>query len=62
MTIDTGIFRRIIEEHREAGIQAVADTMEETVRFGLFKRPYVESCARDRYDQTLDKIRLHPPV
>lgn len=57
MTIGTTIFRRIMEEHRQAGVQAVADTMEETVRFGNFNRQYIEGCAEDRYDEKLKSIQ-----
>ena len=57
MEIGTAVFRRIIMEtkHRftEAAVTAVADTMEETVRFGCFRRPYIEGCARVRYNEVL---------
>ncbi len=60
MTIDTRVFRRIVQEHREAGIQSVADTMQETVRFGTFSRPYVEGCAKDRYEAKLNQLARIP--
>jgi hypothetical protein len=54
MTIDTAVFRRIVQEAKTAGrnaaVRAVADTMQETARFGTFARQYVEKCAQDRLD------------
>ena len=52
MQINTRVFERIVQEAKNtikrAAIKSIADTMEETVRFGCFKRPYVERCAEDR--------------
>lgn len=59
MQIDTRIFRRIVlekqEEIKRAAIKAIADTMEETVRFGTFRRDYVEGCAEDRLSKAILK-------
>lgn len=52
MQIDTRVFERIVQETKEtikrAAIKSIADTMEETVRFGVFERVYIERCAYDR--------------
>jgi hypothetical protein len=60
MTLDTSVFRRIVEEAkagtailRKAAVKAVADTMEETSRFGSYSRPYIEACAKDRIEDCL---------
>ncbi len=54
MTIDTKVFVRIVQEAkdtiRSAAIKSIADTMEETVRFGGFARQYVEQCAQSRLE------------
>jgi hypothetical protein len=58
MTLGTAVFRRIVEEAKEKGanlvrgpaIRAIADTMEETQRFGSHAREYLEECARMRLD------------
>ena len=57
MTIDTRIFRRILDEHRQAGVNATATTMKETVRFGALRETYIEGCAQDRYDSELQKLQ-----
>lgn len=55
MTIDTRVFIRIVKEIktkvRQAAIKSIADTMEETARFGCFARQYVERCAEDRLER-----------
>lgn len=59
MEIDTRVFRRIVSEARDkvrsVAIVMIADTMEETVRFGTFSRPYVEDCAIRRMDGKVPK-------
>lgn len=58
ITMGTAVFRRITEEYfvkgfdkaRDAGIRALTDTMEETVRFGTFDKQARERCATDRID------------
>lgn len=60
MTIDTAIFVRIIAEHRQAGENAVERTMCETVRFGCLPAGHINSCARERYNEELTKLRAFP--
>jgi hypothetical protein len=57
MTIDTRVFRRIVEEHRQAGINGIAETMTETTRFGLFNPDYIQGCASDRFETHLKQIQ-----
>ncbi len=57
MTIDTRVFRRIMDEHRQAGLNSTFETMKETTRFGLFPEPYIQQCAEDRYDTELEKLQ-----
>lgn len=61
MTIDTRIYRRIIEEHRQAGINATASTMKETTRFGSLREAYIERCAEDRYEEELERVQQSNP-
>jgi hypothetical protein len=50
--LDTRVFIRIVEETKEKVLDTakavLADTMEETVRFGNFSREYIEDCANRR--------------
>ncbi len=52
ITMGTAVFKRIVMERvravRDAAIVAIADTMEETTRFGCGSREYVEDCATRR--------------
>ena len=52
MEMDTRVFVRIIKEAKEKVLDTaktvLADTMEETVRFGNFSRQYIEDCANRR--------------
>ena len=61
MEIKTRVFQRILTERmadaaarvRRAAVKAIADTMEETARFGCFGRDYVEGCAEHRLEQAI---------
>jgi hypothetical protein len=59
MEMQTKVFIRIVEEREgricKAATKAIADTMEETYRFGCFARDYIECCAKDRLDQEIAK-------
>jgi hypothetical protein len=44
------------EKLKQAAIQAIADTMAETVRFGSFDRKYIEACAERRLKESLAKL------
>lgn len=55
MTLDTAVFIRIMTEHRQAAIEAIDETMAETVRFGTFKPDYRKGCASDRFEEHLFK-------
>lgn len=57
MTIDTKVFRRILDEYRQAGVNATLQTMKETVRFGGFNENYIKQCAQDRFDSELKKVQ-----
>ncbi len=57
MNIGTEVFQRINDETRRGAIKAIADVMEQTVRFGTFNREYVEKCAAEFFDETLAKVR-----
>lgn len=57
MTMGTAVFTRIVTDHRVAAIQAIADTMQETVRFGVFSRSYVERCAEIVYEKRLSELQ-----
>ena len=57
MTIDTRIYRRMVEEHSQAGINATACTMKETTRFGGLRESHIEGCAQERYDSELQKLQ-----
>lgn len=57
MVLDTQVFRRILQEHREAAVNAIAQTMDETVRFGAFNPDYRKDCASDRFEENLKKVR-----
>ena len=64
INMGTAVFHRVVEEARQQGheegfqagqnktinaaIQAVAKTMMETTRFGLFSPEYILGCATDR--------------
>jgi len=58
MTIDTRVFRRILEEHRQAGINSTLETMKETVRFGGFSETYIRQCAQDRFNDYLLRLQM----
>ena len=57
MQIGTQVFRRVVQDReaalREAAVKAIADTMQETTRFGCFDRAYIEQCARQRLQDAL---------
>lgn len=61
MTLGTAVFRRIVEEAKASGadsvrgpaVRAIADTMEETVRFGCFRKEYIEDRAAARLEAAL---------
>jgi len=59
MQIGTAVFKRIVRETHnnvyEKAVKVVADTMEQTYRFGCFKRDYIEGCAKYFVDKELDK-------
>lgn len=55
MQIGTAVFKRIVNEHRNAAIDAVQESMVESVRFGLFNKDYVRGCAEGRFQEHLDK-------
>lgn len=57
MTLDTQVFRRIITEHREAAVNAIDETMVETVRFGTFNPEYRRGCAADRFEDNLKRVQ-----
>jgi hypothetical protein len=52
--METRVFQRIIQEREEAvrrsAVEAIADTMEETNRFGWANRTYITKCARGRLE------------
>ena len=57
MEMDTRVFLRIIKEAKEKVLdtarEVLADTMEETVRFGDFSREYIENCANRRISDAI---------
>ncbi|MBE7466923.1 MAG: hypothetical protein HS116_25920 [Planctomycetes bacterium] len=61
MQIGTQVFRRVVQEREElirlAAIKAIADTMQETTRFGCFDRAYIEQCAAKRLRESLENCR-----
>lgn len=57
MYLETAIFKKIINEHKEAEIKAIKETMRETVRFGAFSDSYIEGCAKDRLEANLKDIQ-----
>lgn len=50
--METRIFRRVVEEQKEqvrkAAVGVIADTMQETYRFGFRDRAFAVDRARDR--------------
>ena len=50
MEIGTRVFGRIMQENRAAAVETIADTMEETARFGFKTRPATIDCASRRLD------------
>ena len=66
----TKIFKRAVRAHeikiRDAAIQAIADTMEETHRFGSFDRKHLENCAARRLKAQFEnrpwKVKKCPEV
>lgn len=57
MTLGTSVFRRIMDDHKKAAINAVKETMKETVRFGNFNDSYIEGCAKDRFEDNLKAVQ-----
>lgn len=61
LQIETAVFRRILNEQvRErtsaltnAAVDAIAETMQETVRFGGFSAEYIRGCAQARLNTRL---------
>ncbi|MCZ7647262.1 MAG: hypothetical protein M5U26_18735 [Planctomycetota bacterium] len=61
MQIGTQVFRKVVQDReaslRAAAIKAIADTMQETTRFGCFERAYIEQCARQRLNEALQRLQ-----
>lgn len=62
MQMNTSVFIRIVEEHkasvesmRKAAVTAIADSMEEAVRWGHFDRPGLEDRASARLEAQLSQ-------
>lgn len=56
MTLETAVFVRIMQEKDTAAINAVEETMHETVRFGSLPQRYIRPCAEDRYKLHLKNV------
>lgn len=56
MILGTEVFKRIVQNKREAAINAVTEALAQTYRFGGFNIKYIRACAEELVDKKLKEI------